>query len=291
MLSNGEYVVNADATAKNLGLLEHLNANKMADGGIIADNVGYGLLGAAYESDVNALTVMGLQHPSGLPEAPAPSMVPGGSTGAVPSVPSSRAANEAIVQSVFASQFGWSGSEWDATIQLLMQESGFNNTAQNPTSTAYGMFQFLNSTWPGYGVAKTSDPTQQAVAGGRYIKARYGDPIGAENHERAYHWFEQGGYLPPGRDDGRERNQATGDGPPTDDVGHAGTHRLVRTRQPSGGAVCDACLEHRAGGEDRQPVGVGHEGRGRSAVEPDDDGGWLTEEPATPTGPPVADAL
>jgi hypothetical protein len=121
-----------------------------------------------------------------------------GGGGAVPAVPSSRAANEAIVQSVFANQFGWTGPEWNATIQLLMQESGFNNTAQNPTSTAYGMFQFLNSTWGGYGIPKTSDPTQQAIAGGRYIKARYGDPLGAENHERAYHWFENGGYLPPG---------------------------------------------------------------------------------------------
>lgn len=200
MLSNGEYVVNAGSTAKHLGLLE--NINKMADGGLVAENVGFGALGVNYQDGVDALTVLGIPHPPGLPAYVAPSAPTSGAgssaSGPVPSVPSSRAANEAIVQSVFASQFGWTGPEWNATVQLLMQESGFNNTAQNPTSTAYGMFQFLNSTWAGYGIPKTSDPTQQSIAGGRYIKARYGDPLGAENHERAYHWFEQGGYLPPG---------------------------------------------------------------------------------------------
>ena len=85
-----------------------------------------------------------------------------------------------------------------ATVPLIMQESGFNNTAQNPTSTAYGIFQFLNSTWAAYGVPKTSNPQLQAVAGARYINARYGDPIGALAHERAFNWYDQGGLMPQG---------------------------------------------------------------------------------------------
>lgn len=32
-------------------------------------------------------------------------------------------------------------------------------------STAYGIFQFLDSTWGGYGIPKTSDPTQHGVYG------------------------------------------------------------------------------------------------------------------------------
>lgn len=197
MLSNGEYVVNADATAKNLGLLEHLNANKMAAGGLVEENVGFGALGVNYQDGVEAMDIIGMPHPPLLPQYVASPVTFSGAP--VVSVPSSRAGNEATVQSVFQQMFGWgTGAEWAAAQQIIMMESGFNNTAQNPTSSAYGIFQFLDSTWGGYGVAKTSDPMLQSEAGARYIKARYGDPIGALAHERAFHWYEDGGYLPPG---------------------------------------------------------------------------------------------
>jgi SLT domain-containing protein len=96
------------------------------------------------------------------------------------------------------SMYGWTGAEWDALYRIMMQESGFRNTAQNPTSTAYGMFQFLDSTWAGYGIPKTSDPTQQTIAGLRYIKGRYGNPMAAEAHEMAYNWYDNGGWLKNG---------------------------------------------------------------------------------------------
>lgn len=127
---------------------------------------------------------------------PPPSHVDLGSfagLGGVPGVPSSRSANEAAVQAVWR-QYGWDqGAEWIDTVNLLMKESGFNNLAQNPTSTAFGAFQFLDSTWAGYGVPKTSDITEQAIAGGRYIHDRYGDPIGAWAHEVAHNWYAAGG--------------------------------------------------------------------------------------------------
>jgi hypothetical protein len=146
--------------------------------------------------------VLGAMGAPSLPNLPpggyfGPAITPSVS-GAVPSVPSSRAENESIVQSVF-SQFGWgSGTEWDDSVKLIMRESGFNNTAQNPASTAYGIFQFLNSTWGGYGVSKTSDPATQALGGARYIQARYHDPIGAWAHETSAGWYDNGGMLPPG---------------------------------------------------------------------------------------------
>jgi SLT domain-containing protein len=119
--------------------------------------------------------------------------------GEVGGAPTNPSGNQAIVKNMAANIFGWSSSdEWNALYALLMQESGFRNTAQNPTSTAYGMFQFLDSTWAGYGIGKTSDPTLQTTAGLRYIRSRYGDPINAENHERQYHWYDNGGYLQAG---------------------------------------------------------------------------------------------
>jgi hypothetical protein len=111
--------------------------------------------------------------------------------------PSSR--NRSIVHAIFASMFGWgSAGQLAATDQLLMHESGYRNTAQNPTSTAYGMFQFLNSTWAGTGIGKTSDPRLQAIAGGRYIASGYGSPAGAWNFWQGHHWYDNGGWLQPG---------------------------------------------------------------------------------------------
>src|SRR3989337_257718 len=43
----------------------------------------------------------------------------------------------------------WSHSQQLAT--LLKHESGYRFGAQNPTSTAYGLFQFLSSTWASAG--------------------------------------------------------------------------------------------------------------------------------------------
>jgi SLT domain-containing protein len=79
-------------------------------------------------------------------------------------------------------------------------KSGWNNNAQNPTSTAYGIAQFLDSTWAGVGAAKTSDPTAQIAAGLRYIAQVYGSPANAYARwlSRSPHWYDQGGWLQPG---------------------------------------------------------------------------------------------
>lgn len=103
--------------------------------------------------------------------------------------------NVAAVQAAAAKR-GWgAGPQWDALYKLVMKESGFRNTAQNPTSTAFGMFQFLNSTWAGYGIPKTAEPNAQAEAGMRYIQARYGSPLGALAFHRSHNWYERGGVI------------------------------------------------------------------------------------------------
>jgi len=108
---------------------------------------------------------------------------------------SSNSGNESLVRGMAAQFFGWTGSQWDALRAVIMRESGFNNTAQNPTSTAFGMFQFLDSTWGAMGVRKTSNPNVQALAGLQYIRQRYGDPRGALFHEMQFGWYGKG--LPP----------------------------------------------------------------------------------------------
>ncbi len=97
-----------------------------------------------------------------------------------PGIGTPAAANEAILRSV-AAGYGWStGAEWAALQAIMVQESGYRNTAQNPTSTAYGMFQFLDDTWATVGGVKTSNAMLQCIYGCKYIKQKYGDPVAAE---------------------------------------------------------------------------------------------------------------
>ena len=99
-----------------------------------------------------------------------------------------------LVQGI-AANFGWgSGNQWNALYKLIMGESGFRPNAQNPTSSAYGLFQFLDSTWGTVGGHKTADPTLQTIYGLKYIQSVYGSPANAyaQWSARSPHWYEKG---------------------------------------------------------------------------------------------------
>lgn len=108
----------------------------------------------------------------------------GGNPGSV-----STQANQATGK-LMAAGYGWSvGAEWTALNNVVMAESGWDNTAQNPTSTAYGIPQFLDTTWSSVGYSKTSDPVTQIAAMLKYIKQRYGDPVAAWQFHLANGWY------------------------------------------------------------------------------------------------------
>lgn len=64
----------------------------------------------------------------------------------------------------------WSSAEWPAMDELIFRESRYKPHAQNPNSTAYGLGQFLNSTWKLVGCTKTSDPNIQLDCMVKYIQ-------------------------------------------------------------------------------------------------------------------------
>jgi hypothetical protein len=68
-----------------------------------------------------------------------------------------------------------------ALVFIISHESGFNPLADNPTSTAYGLFQMLTE--------RSSSPYQQTLNGLRYIKGRYGSPAGARAFWLSHHWY------------------------------------------------------------------------------------------------------
>jgi hypothetical protein len=86
-------------------------------------------------------------------------------------------------------QLGGDASEFGCLENLWGKESGWNPNAQNPSSSAYGIPQFLDSTWAGTGIAKTSDGYRQIDAGLIYINNRYGSPCGAWGHSQANGWY------------------------------------------------------------------------------------------------------
>jgi hypothetical protein len=73
--------------------------------------------------------------------------------------------------------------------QLLSKESGWRVNALNRSSGAFGLFQFMPSTWGNYNFPyKPKDAYTQMRAGLRYVHKRYGSPCGAWNF-----WKKQAG--------------------------------------------------------------------------------------------------
>jgi Transglycosylase SLT domain len=102
---------------------------------------------------------------------------------AAPAAPSSSFQDYAL------GKLGGDGGQFSCLENLWGKESGWNPNAQNPSSTAYGIPQFLDSTWASTGIAKTSDGYRQIDAGLIYIDNRYGSPCGAWGHSQANGWY------------------------------------------------------------------------------------------------------
>jgi hypothetical protein len=76
--------------------------------------------------------------------------------------------------------------------QIVAKESSYNPNAHNPTSTAYGYGQFLDSTRKQY-EKKTglnyNDPASQLVMMAQYVKDRYESPSNALAFWNAHKWY------------------------------------------------------------------------------------------------------
>jgi hypothetical protein len=87
-------------------------------------------------------------------------------------------------------RFGWSSGQFSCLEPLWEHESGWNVTAENPSSGAYGIPQALSGS-----LMASSGPDWQTNAatqirwGLTYIHGRYGSPCGAWAHEEADNWY------------------------------------------------------------------------------------------------------
>jgi len=98
-----------------------------------------------------------------------------------------------IARRAAESEAGWGhGVQWRCLQSIVDLETGrtWKTTAQNPRSTAYGLFGFLNSTWGATGVRKSADAWWQTVAAVRYTQQREGYRTPC----RALRFHQQNGY-------------------------------------------------------------------------------------------------
>lgn len=79
-------------------------------------------------------------------------------------------------------QVGWNKKEWEALLILWTKESRWDYTANNPTSSAYGIPQML-------GMPEDTPLTEQVDLGLKYIQKRYKTPTLALKHHNKKGWY------------------------------------------------------------------------------------------------------
>ncbi|HEU5127892.1 MAG TPA: hypothetical protein VFU12_07885 [Glycomyces sp.] len=85
---------------------------------------------------------------------------------------------------------GWGLGEFSCLESLWDRESGWNETAANPSSGAYGIPQSLpGDKMASHGSDWQTNPATQIAWGLDYIEGRYGNPCGAWSHSESNGWY------------------------------------------------------------------------------------------------------
>jgi hypothetical protein len=100
------------------------------------------------------------------------------------------AADPRDVARAMLAEFGFSSAEFSCLDALYMSESGWNPTADNPTSSAYGIPQALTGgTHDDLPADYMTNPVSQIRWGLQYIKNSYGTPCAAWEFKQANNWY------------------------------------------------------------------------------------------------------
>jgi Transglycosylase SLT domain len=116
-----------------------------------------------------------------------PAQQPAGSGGGSTVQPSG--SPQQIAMSMLGS-FGWSSDQFGCLQSLWNAESGWNPSASNPSTGAYGIPQALpGSKMASAGADWQTNPATQIRWGLGYIQQLYGSPCGAWAHEQGSGWY------------------------------------------------------------------------------------------------------
>ncbi|MCX5075636.1 transglycosylase SLT domain-containing protein [Streptomyces sp. NPDC060334] len=81
-------------------------------------------------------------------------------------------------------------AQFEAFSKIVSHESGWNHTATNSSSGAYGLVQALPaSKMSSAGADWKTNPATQIKWGLDYMNSRYGSPVGAWNFWQSHHWY------------------------------------------------------------------------------------------------------
>ena len=101
-----------------------------------------------------------------------------------------RAQNKELGRQLALQLYGWGGDQFTCYDNIIMRESLWDQYADNPNSSAYGIPQAL----PGKRMASEgadwrTNPATQIKWGLKYVKERYGTPCRAWSFKRANGWY------------------------------------------------------------------------------------------------------
>jgi hypothetical protein len=86
-------------------------------------------------------------------------------------------------------KFGFSSDQFGCLDSLYMSESDWDPTADNPTSSAYGIPQALTETHDDLPADYMTNPASQIEWGLDYIRSSYGTPCSAWEFKQANNWY------------------------------------------------------------------------------------------------------
>jgi len=111
-------------------------------------------------------------------------------TPSAPSAPANPSGAQAIARDLMASMYGWGEDQFGCLVSLWSKESGWNVSAQNGSSGAYGIPQALpGSKMASAGADWATNPATQITWGLGYIAGRYGTPCGAWSTSESQGWY------------------------------------------------------------------------------------------------------
>ncbi|WP_327356473.1 transglycosylase SLT domain-containing protein [Streptomyces sp. NBC_01304] len=105
-------------------------------------------------------------------------------------VPAAAPAMAATSAQAIAKQMIPDPAQYNAFSQIVSRESGWNHTASNASSGAYGLVQALpGSKMASAGADWKTNPATQIKWGLDYMNSRYGSPAAAWSFWQTHHWY------------------------------------------------------------------------------------------------------
>ncbi|MFF4755630.1 aggregation-promoting factor C-terminal-like domain-containing protein [Streptomyces sp. NPDC002514] len=109
---------------------------------------------------------------------------------ALASTPAQAATTSGLPAQAIAKKMIPDSAQWDAFNKIVSRESGWNISATNRSSGAYGLVQALpGSKMSSAGSDWKTNPATQIKWGLNYMNSRYGSPVGAWKFWQSHGWY------------------------------------------------------------------------------------------------------